>query len=437
MITNGGATKLAAAYGDASGQSGAAVAYDKSGNLLVTGTFAGSINFGGTTLTSSGGDDAFVAKFNPAGQLLWAKKFGDSDVQTASSIGVDANGNVYVTGNFKGAINFGGGNLNAAGALFVDVYLAKLGSDGGHVWSKSFGDTNVQNVRSMAVDTAGNIIITGFFQNDINFGGATLTSAGLYDVFLAKFTTDGMHQWSRRFGDAAGDQNGRAVVLDSTGNVYLAGDIGGSIDFGGGVMTATATKVAFATKFDPLGNATWAKLSVGMGTDRATATAIAVGPAGEVLVGGNFRGNFDLGGGSIVNPNVDDAFITLFDAAGMHTLTQSFGDTQSQTVTGVAVAANGDLIATGNFSGSIDVGTGMPITSAGAFDGFLARWDAKGCPVWVRTYPGAMTQLTQGLALDPTTGGFALTGLFNGAVDFGTGMLTAAGDDIFVLSANP
>lgn len=430
-------TKISAAYGGIDVQGGSAVTFDKSGNLIVVGSVSGSINFGATTLTSAGLSDVFVAKFNPAGQLLWAKSFGDAEIQSASSVGVDSSGNVYLTGAFRGNINFGGGTLSAAGSLFVDIYLAKLSSDGNHVWSKSFGDQNVQNARSLAVDAAGNVILTGFFQNDVNFGGATLTSAGLYDIFLAKFNTMGAHQWSRRFGDAGADQNGRAVTLDSIGNVYLAGEVGGTTDFGNGPLTTPATKTAFVAKFDSLGIPIWTKLSTGMAMDRSSANAIAVGPSGEVAVGGNFRGAFDFGAGNVTNLNSDDAFVTLFDNTGTHMFTRTFGDVDSQSVLGIAIAANGDVIATGNYSGMMDVGTGMPVTSAGGFDGYLARWDTKGCPVWLRTYPGNMAQLVQAMALDPTTGGFAVTGSFNGSADFGTGMLTAAGDDVFLIWANP
>lgn len=435
---NGGMTKTSAAYGGVDVQGGTGVTFDKSGNLILVGSYSGSINLGAATLTSAGSSDVFVAKFNPVGQLLWAKSFGDAEIQSASSVAVDSSGNVYLTGAFRGNINFGGGNLSAAGSLFVDIYLAKLSSDGNHVWSKRFGDDNVQNARSVAVDAAGNVILTGFFQNDVNFGGATLTSAGLYDIFLAKFNTAGVHQWSRRFGDAGADQNGRAAAVDSMGNVYLAGDVGGSTDFGNGAMMTPATKAAFVAKFDSLGVPMWVKLSTGMAMDRAAANAIAIGPNGEVAIGGNFRGGaFDFGGGNVTNLSGDDAFVTLFDNTGMHMFTRTFGDVDSQSVLGVAVTANGDVIATGNYSGMMDVGFAMPVTSAGGFDGYSARWDAKGCPLWLRTYPGNMAHLAQGMALDPTTGGFAVTGSFNGSADFGTGMLTAAGDDVFLIWANP
>jgi hypothetical protein len=433
---NGGATQVASAFGDPSGQNGAAVSFDKSGNILLAGSFAGSLNLGGTTLTSAGMEDVFVAKFNSGGQLLWAKQFGDGQVQTSAGIGADTNGNVYVTGNFKGSINFGGGALNQAGVLFTDVFLAKLTPDGNFVWAQRFGDDLVQNVQGLTVDTAGDIIIAGYFQNDVNFGGAVLTSAGMFDAFAAKFNSAGMHQWSRKFGDGM-DQYARAVTIDPAGNVYLVGEASGSIDFGGGAMPAPSNPSAYAAKLDSLGNGTWVKLSNGDATGKAYAKSVAVGPTGEVAVGGSFRGTFDLGGKAVMNGGVDDAFVTLFTAAGAHTYTKTFGDNESQTVTGVAVAPNGQVFATGNFAGTIDLGTGMGTTSAGGFDGFVTRLDAAGCPVWLRAYPGAGVQLTQALGLDPTTGGVAVTGFFNGAADFGTGMLTAAGDDVFLVSVNP
>jgi len=433
----GGATKFAAAYGGALVQTASSVAYDKSGNMAIAGSFEGTINFGATTLTAAGETDVFVAKFNTGGQLMWAKAFGDGNVQTGVGVGFDAMGNVYVTGNFKGSVNFGGGGISAAGTLFIDVFLAKLTSDGTHVWSKGFGDVNVQNVKGLAVDAGGNVVIAGYFQNDINFGGATLTSAGLDDMFVAKFNTGGTHQWSKRFGDAGGDQRARGVTMDAAGNVYLAGEVGGSIDLGGGAMAAPSTPSAFVAKLDSLGNANWFKLSTGDATNKAYGNSVAVGPNGDVALGGYFRGKFDLGGMPVENAGPDDAFVTLFSGTGTHLYTKTFGDAESQSVTAVTIAPDGEVFAAGNFSGSIDLDNGMPATSAGAFDGFLARLDSKGCPSWLRTYPGPNVHLTQSIALDPTTGGVALTGSFNGTADFGTGVLTAAGDDVFLMSVNP
>ena len=192
---------------------------------------------------------------------------------------------------------------------------------------------------------------------------------------------------------------------------------------------------AFVTKLDSVGTATWAKLSDGKAADAGYANSIAVGPNGEVAVGGYFNGSFAFGGTAV--SGVDDAYVTLLSAAGAHTYTKTFGDGDAQTTNAVAIAANGEVFVAGNFAGSIDLETGMPSVSAGKFDGYLARLNSKGCPTWLRTFPGPMSQSTKAMALDPTTGGVALTGLFNGAVDFGTGDITPAGDDVFLVSVNP
>jgi hypothetical protein len=152
-------------------------------------------------------------------------------------------------------------------------------------------------------------------------------------------------------------------------------------------------------------------------------------------VGGYFNGKFGFGGTAV--QGTDDAFVTMFSSAGTHQFTKTFGDNDAQAVTGVAVPTNGEVIVAGNYKGSFDLGTGVPSVSAGLFDGFLARLNAKGCPTWERTFPGPNGQSTKAIALDPKTLGVALTGSFTGMVEFGKGALTASGDDVFLLSVNP
>ncbi|HRI65803.1 MAG TPA: SBBP repeat-containing protein [Polyangium sp.] len=430
-------TKVAAAYGDTAVQTGSAIAVDKSGNVFMAGAFGGKMNLGGATLTSAGGDDAYLAKFAAGGQLMWAKSFGDSEGQGISGVSVDSSGNVYVTGTFYGSVNFGGGALNASGALYSDVFLAKLGPDGSHLWSKRFGDDNAQSALALAADANGNIIVTGYFQNIINFGGGDLNSAGNFDIFMAKFNSSGAHQWSRRFGDAARSQYGRSVAIDGMGNVYLAGDIAGSIDFGGGAMPVTTVRSSLIAKFDSFGNANWAKVNTGDANSDSIAYSVAVGPNGEVAAGGYFKNKFDLDGMSTTSTGVDDAFITLFSATGTLMMTKTFGDMEQQRVASLGFAPNGDIFATGDFSGAIDFETGMATMSTGLSDGYVVRLTPNGCPSWLRTFTGPMAQLPQALAVDPTTGGVAVTGQFIGSTDFGTGVLPSAGVDAFLALLNP
>src|SRR6185437_6832907 len=101
-------------------------------------SFFSSVNFGGPTLTNQGSGDVFVAKFDPMGSHLWSNGYGDAQDQSSASSVVDAMGNILLAGDYSGTLNFGGTPLTSAGA--TDIFAAKLDSNGNHLWSKSFGD---------------------------------------------------------------------------------------------------------------------------------------------------------------------------------------------------------------------------------------------------------------------------------------------------------
>jgi hypothetical protein len=160
---------------------------DASGNVLVTGYFAGTMDLGGGPLTSAGNQDLFVAKLDPSGAHVWSKHFGDTGIQQGQSIAVDASGNVLVTGHFAGTMDLGGGPLTSTvGSL--DLFVAKLDPSGAHVWSKRFGDASDQVGQGIAADSAGNVLVTGFFNGAMDFGFGVITSAGGNDIFVAKLT---------------------------------------------------------------------------------------------------------------------------------------------------------------------------------------------------------------------------------------------------------
>jgi hypothetical protein len=139
---------------------------------------------------------------------LWSQGFGDASDQVAYSVAADASGNVIATGSFYGTVNFGGSDLTSTGPK--DVFVVKFNSAGVHQWSQRFGDTaHSQWGMSVVADALGNVIATGDVKGTINFGGSDLIGEGGRDIFLAKFNSDGVHQWSQCFGDA-GDQYGHS-----------------------------------------------------------------------------------------------------------------------------------------------------------------------------------------------------------------------------------
>lgn len=337
----------------ASAQAGQGIATDGAGNVFVTGYFNGDGDFGSGVLVSAGNADAFIAKLGVDGAPLWSKSFGGAGDDASQGLAVDSAGNVVVTGHFNGSVDFGGGALTSAGNS--DIFVVKLGADGTHLWSKRFGDPSYQSGQGVAVDSAGNVLITGFFNGAIDFGGGPLASAGNKDVFVAKLDPGGAHVWSKRFGDAD-VQYGQSLAVDDAGNVIITGTFSGTIDFGGSSFVGAGTGDIFLAKLDSNGAHMWSKRFGD--ADAQDGASVAVDIAGNVLLTGTFAGTVDFGGGPLASLGVSDMFLAKLDADGAHLWSKRFGKGNDDDGVGVAVDVGGNALIAGYSDGLIDFGGG-------------------------------------------------------------------------------
>jgi hypothetical protein len=214
---------------------GYGIATDSSGNVFVVGAFTGAINAGGSTLFGAGGYDIFLVKLAGAnGAHLWSKRFGSTSYDYGYSVAVDSSGNVVITGDFSGSVDFGGGPLpNNA----YNVFLAKFsGSDGSQLWSKGFGSSTGAIGYGVAVDKYTNdIVMTGYFNGAVDFGCGPLISSSM-SIYIAKYSSAGSPLWSKKFGDPVGSSTGESVAFDGGGNALVTGEFQGTVDFGGGLQ---------------------------------------------------------------------------------------------------------------------------------------------------------------------------------------------------------
>lgn len=343
---------------------------DAAGNILVTGYFDGTLDFGGgVTLTSAGNLDIFVAKLDTAGNPLWAKRFGDQTPQYGVDVALDGGGNLFLLAKGFGTTDFGGGALTSAG-LF-DVYVAKLDSNGAHLWSKRFGSAMDDDGVALAADPTGGVVITGSFSAAVDFGGGALSTMGGSDVFVAKYGPTGAHQWSKRYGDAA-NQSAVDVDVDASGNVLVNGGFEGTVNFGSGAMTAVGTLDAFVAKLDATGNGLLSKRYGAVGSEIA-AYAIKAGVGGEVYVAGAITGPIDFGSGMLPAGGGADVFLLRLDSSLNVLWNGRFGAAANQYPKNLAVNAAGDAFAIGYFEGSMTLGMST-LTSAGVFDVWAARF---------------------------------------------------------------
>lgn len=292
-----------------SDQFGYGVAVDASGNVVITGWFEDTINFGGPTLTSAGNRDVFVAMFNSAGIHLWSRKFGDAGDQEGYSVAADASGNVFLTGEFKGEINFGGSNFVSAGS--DDIFLAKLNAAGVHQWSHRFGGLSSDTGYSVTADASGNATVTGSFAGSVDFGGGTLTAMGDLDIFLARFSSAGAYQWSQRFGNSAADV-GRSVTTDALENVVVTGYAQGPVNFGGADLPGAGSNDVFVAKFNSGGIHQWSQ-SFGDATSQV-GNSVTADASGNVVATGYFGGIVNFGGASLLSSGTIDIFVAKFSS---------------------------------------------------------------------------------------------------------------------------
>jgi hypothetical protein len=280
-------------YGGWSDDKARSIAIDASGNCYITGEIKGAATFGSTTLNTNGGsEDIFVAKLDPSGNALWAKRAGGSMDEGGKGIKVDVNGNVFVAGFFGATADFSSSTSLTAPNGFFDMFLAKYDSNGNLQWVNNAGDDWDDVAWAIALDNSGNAYVTGEFNAAPMFGSQQLITNGMADVFIAKYNSSGAIQWAQRFGGDLIDR-ARGIATDGT-NVYVTGQYGGTASVGSHTVTSVDSSDIFVASFTASsGSGNWVIVNHGpadayedLGYE--SGTAVHVDNTGYVYVTGAF-----------------------------------------------------------------------------------------------------------------------------------------------------
>lgn len=303
---------------------------DSKGNMIVAGNFWGQIDFGGGPVDSAGGADIFIAKYDPDCQLMWNVLVGNADDQNHVYIAVDPQDNIVLLTDFAGSMGIGNDILQSAGDL--DGALAKFAPDGTYLSSASFGDANTQAVAGMAVDADGNIYMSGGFDGAINLGCPDTVDGplGTYNAFLVKLDSTGGCVWGHSFGDTD-NQLGARVVVDKAQNVTFIGYFAGSIDFGGGSFTSAKLPAdwgvsmdLFVASFDKDGMHRWSHEIANLGGE-GFIRSVAVSAIGNIGIGGYAQAGLDFGSGPLTSTGLKNAIIAEYDSDGKLIMGTAFG----------------------------------------------------------------------------------------------------------------
>lgn len=362
------------AYGDAADQWISALAVDENDDILIAGVFRGTLDLGGDDLVNFDSRDPFVAKLGGDGGHRWSRSFEDPDTVVVTGIAAGLSGEAVVTGYHSGALTIGSETLEAKG--LADAFVAVLDASGAPRWARRAGDGGYQRSTAVAVTTGGSVLLAGAFTGALDPGGGAvaLTSAGGDDGFLVKYSGEGVYEWAERYGDAE-DQQASALAISADNDIHLAGTLYGAIDLGGVVRTGPGAP--FVAKLDPSADHLWSgSLSAERTCFESCEVALARGEGGTLVVAAAFAGTASVGGVELVSDVAADVMLVKLDRYG---------------------------------------GEG----------GFV--------PVWAKRLGGDGTQRPYGLAVAPD-GTIAVAGVAGGTVDLGAGpqQLAADAKDAFV-----
>lgn len=362
-LTSGGAVAWAKRFGAVYDDRVSAVAATPGGGAVLAGTFDGVVDFGGTTLTSIAGPDAFVMRLDAAGQASFVLQFVNAD---ARAVAVTDGGDILVAGDFTGMSTFGQIPLASVGH---DVFVARVSPGGDVLAAQRFTSQSKPGALAIAAG-AGRTYLAGSFQGTVDFGAGPIASAGSRDVLVARLDDVLAPAFVKRFGDDT-SQEARAVAVLPDGSAAIAGAFRGTMDLDGITLVADTQDDAFVARLDEGGAVLFGR-RFGDAAEQG-ARAIAVDAAGEILVAGGFHGALDAGDGPITSQDGEDVFLSRLDATtGIAVKTLRWGAAGDQRARSVSADPCGAVLVGGDFTGTLPW-DGEVLEAAGGIDLFAAR----------------------------------------------------------------
>ena len=359
---------------------------DDTGSVYLTGDFNNTRDFdpgtGVSNMTTQGTRDVYVLKLESAGNFIWSRRFGMAEVGqspelSVAGIAVSPAGDVRLSGGFYGTVDFDPSNsvanLTTPGSTSNDIYVLALNSAGIYQWARQI---RTGTVSSIAVDAEGTTHVTGYFGGTLTTSSSgtvqftpnnSVTSAGLTDGFVTRFSRDGTENWTMRFG-GAGHDGATGIAASDTHGIVVVGTFSNEAFFGTQRLTAAGTS-SFIVRMNEFGQPLWAR-AINTNPESAFTISgaildVAFGPNGQIFAAGTARGTVDLDPGSgvfrITSGPATEAFVSVLDSDGVFLWGRATKTTGGAFVSGLAATATGEVILSGFFTGigDFDGGPGL------------------------------------------------------------------------------
>jgi len=368
-------------------------------STVVTGYFSISSTFGKgepneTVLVSAGSSDIFVARYNPDGTLAWAKRAGGTTWDWAPAITTLSDDSTVVTGFFENSPTFGEGEPNETVLVSAgqdDIFVARYNPDGTLAWAKRAGGMTSERGYGITTLSDDSTVVTGFFKDSPTFGEGepnetVLVSAGIGDVFVARYNPDGTLAWAKSAGGIS-SEHGYGITTLSDDSTVLTGIFMDSAIFGEGEPNETVLVSAgywdiFVARYNPDGSLAWAKYASGLHADWGY--GITTLSDDSTVVTGTFVDSAIFGEGEpyetvlVSGGPSNDIFVARYNPEGALVWAKSAGGVN--TCEGLCIASLPDdtTVAAGFIVGTATFGPGEPnetvLEGYGQRDIFVARF---------------------------------------------------------------
>jgi uncharacterized delta-60 repeat protein len=369
-------------------------------STVVTGSFSNSAIFGAgetneTLLNTSGDYDVFIARYNPDGSLVWAKKAGGTERDYCYGITSLSDNSTVVTGAFKETAIFGPGEPNETYLVEsyisdFNIFIARYNPDGSLAWAKKAGGNAPDFCWEVTALSDNSTVVTGYFEGTAIFGPGEsnekqLVSSGNNDIFFARYNPDGSLAWAKSAGGAH-DDFGRGITTLSDNSTVVTGYFSNSAIFGAGETNETLLNTSgdydvFIARYNPDGSLAWAKKAGGTGED--VGHGITTLSDNSTVVTGHFKYSAIFGPGEInetqlVASGWDDIFIARYNPDGSLAWAKKAGGTNNEAGSGFTALSDDSIVVTGYFNETAIFGPGeaneTQLVSSGSFDIFIARY---------------------------------------------------------------
>ena len=367
--------------------------------------------------------------------LKWVNKQGGNSPDQTNGIATDTSGNIIVVGTFDGTATLGTKNITTNGNL--DIFIAKYDTSGNCLWAKNAGGSFGDEGRSVAVDLAGNIYITGVYgQSGAMFDAISVgTTGGLRNGFLAKYSPGGNALWVKRIGGTSSAPDPRKIAV--TGNkVYVGGEFYGTVTFDGlNTIISTPTggsSDVFLAQFDTVGTSIWANRGGDKKDEKLT--GLTVDPSGNPIIYGSYDSLTTFTSTTKIAQtsgfDFRDMYVVKYSPSGGFNWVASFGGYTNDESGEVCADASGNIYTTGLFRTDFISGTVTASNSGTANTLFLHKISGNGTPLWVNfsPYPNSIGfQKGVAMAISGTT--ILVSGYFGNKYKAGNDNLTGSGEN--------